>query len=158
QVVHPDYAFTPSDLFGPRHHLAITPYPNGNARYENPSLFDGARLDQWALSPGVPNPIVLPEQGYLSDPDLVYVPEEDELWLYYRQVTTDNIIRLVRTRDGRTWTAPVEVVRAPNHQIISPSVVRRSAGDWWMFSVNAGGTGCGAASTVVEVRRSSDGI
>lgn len=158
QVVHPDYAFTPNDLFGPRHHLAITPYPFGNARYENPSLFDGGRPDMWALSPGTPNPIVLPEQGYLSDPDLVYVPEHDELWLYYRQVTTDNIIHLVRTRDGRQWTSPAEVVRAPNHQIVSPSVVRRGADDWWMFSVNAGASGCGGPSTVVEVRRSSDGI
>src|SRR5881394_4135057 len=31
QVVHPDYVFIPTALFGPRHHLAITPYPFGNA-------------------------------------------------------------------------------------------------------------------------------
>ena len=61
----------------------------------------------WALSPGAPNPVILPDQGYLSDPDLVYVPERDELWLYYRQVTSDNIIHLIRTRDGRQWTSPV---------------------------------------------------
>jgi hypothetical protein len=158
QVVHPDYVFTPNDLFGPRHHLAITPYPFGNARFENPSLFDGGRPDVLTLSPDVPNPVVLPDQGYLSDPDLVYVPERGELWLYYRQVTSDNIIQLVRTRDGRIWSAPVEVVRAPNHQIVSPSVVRRGADDWWMFSVNSGTAGCGGPSTVVEVRRSSDGI
>ena len=56
----------------------------------------------------------------------------------------DNIVRLVRTRDGRHWSTPAEVVRAPNHQIVSPSVVRRAAGDWWMFAVNAGAAGCGA--------------
>ena len=53
---------------------------------------------------------------------------------------------------------PAEVVRAPNHQIVSPSVVRRAADDWWMFAVNAGQSGCSAATTVVEVRRSQDGI
>ena len=88
----------------------------------------------------------------------MYVPDLGELWLYYRQVTSNNVVQLVRTSDGRTWSAPMEVIRAPNHQIVSPSVVRRESGDWWMFAVNSGSSGCGAASTVVEVRRSTDGI
>ncbi|HET6579108.1 MAG TPA: hypothetical protein VFG66_12325 [Gemmatimonadales bacterium] len=158
QVVHPDYVATPPGVFGQRFHLAITPYPFGNAAYENPSFFEGGRRDLWSLRPGAPNPVVLPDAGYLSDPDLVYVPDGGELWLYYRQVTADNVIRLVRTRDGIAWSEPVEVARAPNHQIISPSVVRRAAGDWWMFAVNAGSSGCGAKATTVEVRRSMDGV
>lgn len=158
QVVHPDYAMTPSGTFGQALHLAITPYPFGNAAFENPSLFDGASPDRWDLPPGAPNPVVLPDVGYLSDPDVVYVPDAGELRLYYRQVTSSNIIRLVRTRDGITWSAPVEVARAPNHRLISPSVVRRAADDWWMFAVNAGSVGCGAATTTVEVRRSTDGL
>jgi hypothetical protein len=64
----------------------------------------------------------------------------------------------MRTRDGRTWSDPVMVLSAPNHQLISPSVVRRAADDWWMFVVNSGRGGCDAASTTVDVRRSSDGI
>ncbi len=158
QVVHPDYARTPAILFGLPHQLAITPYPFGDAKHENPSLFGSTTLDAWNLGDGVPNPIVRPERGYLSDPDLVYVPEYQELWLYYRQVTSDNIIWLVRSKNGRDWSAPVEVVRAPNHQIISPSVVRRGATDWWMFSVNAGPVGCSAKATTVEIRKSSDGL
>jgi hypothetical protein len=158
QVVHPDYAATPAGAFGQRFHLAITPYPFGNAAYENPSFFEGGRRDRWGLGPGAPNPVVLPSAGYLSDPDMVYVPDAGELWLYYRQVTADNVIWLVRTRDGVVWSEPVEVARAPNHRIISPSVVRRAAGDWWMFAVNAGSAGCGAMTTTVEVRRSADGV
>jgi hypothetical protein len=158
QVVHPDYAATPAGVFGLPFHLAITPYPFGDPHYENPSFFDGARKDRWALPEGAPDPVVLPNVGYLSDPDLVYVPEQSELWLYYRQVTDHNIVNLVRTRDGRTWSAPVEVVRAPNHQIVSPSVVRRAERDWWMFAVNAGQSGCTAAATTIEVRRSEDGL
>jgi hypothetical protein len=158
QVVHPDYAATPAGAFGLPLHVAITPYPFGNAAFENPSFFESPRKDLWTLPQGGPNPVVLPDAGYLSDPDLVYVPDLNELWLYYRQVTSDNIVQLVRTGDGHTWSAPVEVVRAPNHQIVSPSIVRRAIGDWWMFAVNSGQTGCGAASTVVQVRRSQDGI
>jgi hypothetical protein len=158
QVVHPDYAATPAGTFGLPLHLAITPYPFGNAAFENPSFFESPRRDRWARPQGGRDPVVLPAAGYLSDPDLVYVADLGELWLYYRQVTTDNIVQLVRTSDGRTWSASVEVLRAPNHQVVSPTVVRRESGDWWMFAVNSGPVGCGAASTVVEARRSTDGI
>lgn len=158
QVVHPDYAATPAGAFGLPLHLAITPYPFGNAAFENPSYYESSRGDLWAAPQGGPNPIVLPDAGYLSDPDLVYVADLNELWLYYRQVTSENIVRLTRTGDGRTWSLPVDAVRAPNHQIVSPSIVRRAIGDWWMFAVNSGPAGCDAPTTVVEVRRSQDGI
>lgn len=160
QVVHPDYVATPAGAFGVPLHLAVTPYPFGDASLENPSVFESRRADQWTLPEGGPNPVVLPPTGgYLSDPDIVYVADLNELWLYYRHATTaDNIVDLVRTGDGHTWSAPVEVLRAPNHQIVSPSIVRRSIGDWWMFAVQAGKDGCGATSTVVEVRRSTDGL
>ena len=158
QVVHPDYAATPAGVFGRPFHLAITPYPFGNPSFENPSMFEADRRDQWRVSDGVSNPVVRPDAGYLSDPDLVYVPEQGELRLYYRQATTDNIVLLTRSTDGRQWTPPVEVARAPNHQIVSPSIVRRAPDDWWMFAVNSGPAGCSAPATTVEVRRSTDGL
>ena len=157
QVVHPDYAATPAGGFGRQFHLAITPYPYGNPSLENPSLFEADRRDQWTVSDGVTNPIVRPGAGYLSDPDLVFVPELGELRLYYRQVTTDNIVLLSRSRDGSRWSAPVEVARAASHEIVSPSVVRRAPDDWWMFAVNSGPAGCTASRTTVAVRRSTDG-
>lgn len=155
---NPDFVRSPTGVFGFPHHLAITPYPSGNANYENPSIFvTTALVDRWLLEPGTPNPLVKPTSGYLSDPDLVYVPETRELWLYYRQATSSNIIWLIRSSDGLTWTAPTEVARRPSHEIISPAVVRRGPGDWWMWSVNGGPAGCGGRSTSVEVRRSMDG-
>jgi hypothetical protein len=47
----------------------------------------------------------------------------------------DNIIYLIRSSDGLHWSEPVELFRAPNHQIVSPTVVRQGRGDWWMWSV-----------------------
>ena len=158
QVVHPDYARVPTDAFANAHHLAITPYPYGDASRENPSHFAGTRPDEYALESGAPNPVVRPTDGHLSDPDLLYVPESRDLWLYYRQVTSENTILLTRTTDGIRWSPPVEVVRAPSHHVVSQTVVRRGPGDWWMFAVNAGELGCSAASTTVEVRRSTDGL
>jgi hypothetical protein len=156
QVVHPDYAPSSAGPFQYPGHLAITPYPFGNPRWENPSVFAGGSPLTWLLENGAPNPILTPSAGYLSDPDLVYVAETGELWLYYRQVTGSNQIYLARSRDGIDWSSPVQVASAPNHQIISPTVVERGPKDWWMWAVN-GGAGCGDAATSVEVRHSEDG-
>jgi hypothetical protein len=158
-VVHPDYVRSPVGTFDRAHHLAITPYPFGNASYENPALYASVgRKDVWSVYPGAPNPLVRPAAGHLSDPDLVFVPESGELRLYYREASGSNIVLLTRSDDGRRWSDPVEVARRPNHEIVSPTVVRRGPGDWYMWAVNSGPSGCGASSATVELRRSSDGV
>ena len=159
QVVHPDYARSSASGFGFPEHLAITPYPFGNAEFENPSVFVAeGRPDRWNPEQGVTNPVVRPSAGYLSDPDLVYDPDARELRLYYRQATGDNIILLTRSSDGVTWSPEQEVLRRPSHEVVSPAIVRRGPRDWLMWSVNSGKSGCGAEATSVELRRSTDGV
>lgn len=157
EVVHPDVAFPPTDWNGDVLRLAITPYPGGDARFEDPSLFTGADGLHWTVPAGVVNPLVRPTAGYLSDPDIVFDPDTRRLRLYYRQVSAANDIELSTSADGVHWDAPRLVLSGPNHTVVSPSVVRRSAGDWWMWAVN-GGIGCTAPAATLEVRRSSDGI
>jgi hypothetical protein len=157
QVVHPDYAASSTGVFLYPSHLAITPYPFGDPHWENPSIFAGAGALTWLLEDGAPNPILTPSTGYLSDPDLVYNDESGELWLYYRQVTGSNVIYLIRSADGLHWSSPIEVAAAPNHEIISPAVVRRGQRDWWMWAVNGGPAGCEGSSARIDVRHSEDG-
>jgi hypothetical protein len=157
QTVHPDYAMMPDWL--PRRYLVVTPYAYSDSLIENPSLFAQYRSLGFEWQPfGLSNPVVRRTHGYLSDPDLVALPDAGELWLYYREVTSRNRIWLVRSMNGISWTDPVRVVSAKNHRIVSPAVVRRSPRDWMMWSVNAGRAGCGSDETVVELRRSVDGI
>jgi hypothetical protein len=158
QTVHPDFARTPADWGAYERHLALTPYPNGATQFENPSIFVSRRGYRWFPEAGVSNPIVHPTAGYLSDPDIVYVPDKRELWMYYRQADTRNRISVIRSRDGITWGQPVLVVSAPNQTVISPSVVRRSATEWLMWSINGGQRGCSDPKASVELRRSKDGI
>lgn len=159
QVVHPDVAF-PSGTFGRVPWLAITPYPWGNAHFENPSLFratDG--YDVWSVPNGVSNPIVRPSAtGYLSDPDILWTEDTGELRLYYRSVTESNEIFAITSTDGARWSEPRSVLSAPNHQLVSPTVVRRGANEWLMWTVNAGTVGCGSGNTSIELRRSGDGF
>ncbi len=158
QTVHPDYVETPVPWAGAANrYLVVTPYRNGSSFYENPSIFAGTGAVSWSPPEGVTNPIVLPESGYLSDPDAVYLPDKHELRVYFRAVDGANIIRMMSSSDGVHFTEPVMVAAASNHTIVSPTIVRRSATDWLMWSVNAN-TGCSAGKTVVEIRRSTDGI
>ena len=158
QAVHPDAALTPAGWGETTNQLFVTPYPYGDASKENPSLYSGKTFLNWTVPAGVTNPVVRPVSGYLSDPDHVFNPETNELWLYYRSVTSDNEIFLVRGRGPSTWSAPALVARGENHTIVSPTVVRRATGDWMMWAVNSGPVGCGSASTTVDVRTSSDGM
>jgi hypothetical protein len=157
QTVHPDHVSMPSSWTFGHQYLLITPYPFGNAGWENPSIFTGSTGADWAAPAGVSNPIVKPDRGYLSDPDAVAVPETNELWVYYRAVTAKNEIYLVRSRDGVRFDAPRLVASAENHDLVSPAVVRRGPMDWLMWSVKSG-AGCGASQTSVELRRSMNGV
>jgi len=158
QAVHPDFVRLPSTWGGDPFRLVATPYPGGDPKYENPSLFTGSTGASWAVPHGTQNPLETSLLGYLSDPDILYDPDANELRIYYRHVKDENEIWLIRSADGVTWSAPVLTVHAPNHSIVSPSVVRRSATEWLMWSVNAGARGCGSMSTAVELRRSTDGV
>jgi hypothetical protein len=157
QTVHPDYVTMPAGWGFSNRYLVITPYPNGNSGYENPSVFTAANGFDWQPPAGLTNPIATPVSGYLSDPDAVVVPETKELWIYYRQVLTRNEIYVKRTSDGITFTPPKLVASADNHDLVSPTVVHRGPSDWLMWAVKAG-TGCGAAATTVELRRSTNGL
>jgi hypothetical protein len=148
----------PSDGLDDRPRMAITPYPEGNASFENPSIFFGEARDDWRVPQGLTNPIVKPSGGYLSDPDLVWLPDRHEFWLYYRHVNAGNEILVASSSDGVRWGASRSVVRVPNHQAVSPTVVRRTPTDWLMWTVNSGPVGCSSATTTVELRRSADGL
>lgn len=157
QVVHPD---VPSGIVAarePERLLVLTPYPYGDSYWENPSIFGSPDPLAWVPLRGVQNPIARAVSGYLSDPDVVYDPAADRYDLYYRRVGKENEILLTRSSDGVSWTAPVRVAHAPNHDIVSPAVVRRAEGEWYMWSVRSG-VGCAGAATTVERRRSPDGV
>lgn len=156
QTVHPDYVATGAEWPGAGSYLFITPYPKGNPNFENPSIYESVDLLRWSAPLGVANPIVRPSEGYYSDPDALFIAERNELWLYFRQVMQENVIRLTTSSDGVRWSTPIVVAHAPNHQIISPTVVRRSPNDWLMWAVN-GNVGCAGATTTVELRRSTNG-
>jgi hypothetical protein len=158
QVVHPDIVRGHGAATG--FWLALTPYPNGNSGFENPSIFSSKDAANWSVPAGVVNPLVQPPAGgYLSDPDLV-TNADQSLSMYYREVIGNtNIVAMIRSADGVHWSDPANLIEVASHELVSPSVVRRGMGAaWQMWSINSGYLGCSAPATTVERRTSPDGM
>jgi hypothetical protein len=158
QLVHPDVARVPRGWAPARRFLAVTPYPGGDVTRELPSVYQSGDPSEWVAPDGVTNPVVKPWKGYLSDPDLLFEPTRRELWMYFRHVSRRNSVFLTVSGDGTHWSKPVRVASAPNHELVSPAVVRVADGTWHMWAVNAGGVGCRSETTTVEHRTSTDGL
>ena len=153
QAVHPDVVVFDHPWHGATHWMAVTPYPNGNAAHENPSILAGDDGVQWAVPAGATNPVIpAPRFGYNSDPDLVHDAAGDRLVLLWREVSDGhNVILSSDSRDGRAWSAPATILRVPNHQALSPAVVLRDGGAQ-LWYVDAGAPGCRATSSTVRLR------
>ena len=74
---------------GYRYWMAMTPYPNAQNAYENPSIVVSDDGETWIEPPGISNPIVpYPGAGYYnSDPCLVKAG--NLLYLFYRCALPD---------------------------------------------------------------------
>jgi hypothetical protein len=148
---------------GSRYWLAMTPYPGSDYKLENPSLLvsdDGVRL---GVPDGLVNPVVS-RQGkpsdYNSDPDLVYEASTDRLVMFYRFVEKrTNSVRVVSTRDGRTWQQERQAFWSHGHTAVSPTVTaprengRVPAKMWY---VDAGKGGCHTTGSRVLKRIALD--
>jgi hypothetical protein len=154
ELVHPDVVVFSQPWRGKRYWYAATPYPLGNAAFENPSGYVGNHRDDWHLAPGASNPLASPDRdAYLSDPDLVHDPARDELRLYYRQTTRgSDQVWLTMSSSGVAWSAPVLVLQDARFNLISPAVVRERDGSWRMWTVGARIGACAAIAGKLELR------
>ena len=132
-VVHPSVIRFMAPWHGYEWWMVITPYPGGDASYENPSLMVSHNGCDWIEHPGVvnplaPYPLLSTSQG---DNHLSYDPEEDRLIVVYlRKSTTAMETRMIQSDDGATWTAPVVISTHATVAKGSPNLVR---------FINAGG-------------------
>lgn len=127
QTVHPDVVDTVTGWNGYRYWMGITPYPDGNDDYENPSILASADGNTWVVPAGLTNPIAAPGAGFWPDPDLVFDGTRlHYFWAGHRYSYSD---------DGITWSSPVQVVSPPTLSEVSPAVVVVD-GTWMMWAVD----------------------
>jgi hypothetical protein len=150
QAVHPDVVYFHDGWHGHKYWMAVTPYPNGNDSRENPSMLVSEDGRTWSPPDGLKNPVVpAPSCDHNSDPDLVYNPGNDKLYLYYtRQARSKrcagqnaNDILLLTSGDGVDWSAPQSVMHwnLDSYPLyLSPAVVLVN-GTFHMWMAGGGG-------------------
>lgn len=159
QSVHPDIYYNPSGWNGYKYWMVMTPYPNGNDLYENPSIVVSNDGYNWIVPIGLINPIdPTPSQSYNSDPALVF--KNGNLYLYYREVSGGYDRLKVRTStDGIHWSDEHDSLELPNYDLVSPSIIYDSTDNkFYMWHVRTGSDGSRASHTWIVLRNSTDGI
>lgn len=155
QTVHPDVAHFPRGWNGYEYWMVMTPYPNGNDRYENPSILASHDGISWSVPAGLVNPLVpAPPCDHNSDANMIYNDTTDELWVYYLDARrasrcaghggqpyyNHQYLKVVTSRDGRRWSRPKIVMDFPlgGGQIfpVSPSIVKQ-ADRYYLWLVSA---------------------
>ena len=141
---------------GWRFWMVHTPFYMANDNLENPCILVSNDARTWVEPAGIANPIYPepPNGRFNSDPDLEYDPRTDELVLIYREQQNDasHDTFYARSHDGITW--PARATRLDwtrpgtfdYDQLLSPSIIRRAEGDWWLFAIRKG------PSTLVRYR------
>ena len=159
QSVHPDVIYFPDGWHGYKYWMVMTPYPNGDASKENPSILVSNDGSSWEVPPGLTNPIdPTPASGHNCDPDMIYNNDTDELWVYYvEDGAGTSYLKRKKSSDGVNWSGEEDIFSLPDYQILSPAIVKVGS-TYHIWYVDAGSEGCGASSTTVKYRTSSDGV
>jgi len=156
QAVHPDVYYNANGWRGYKYWMVMTPYPNGNDAYENPSILVSNDGISWSVPQGLQNPIdPKPASGSNSDVDIVYNETADRIEIYYVEsgAGTSYLIRKT-SADGITWSAEKNTMLVPDYQVMSPAIIKNgSVYDMWY----TGGASC-SADTTVKFANSADGL
>lgn len=128
---------------GWRYWMAVTGYHNTNDQLENPHILVSQNGFWWQPPAGVRIPLydAPPPPRFNSDTDLEYDPENDRLVMIYRERQPDLTQQtfIATSSDGTTWPAVATALDWDrpngNGQIVSPSIVYRGVGDWWLFGI-----------------------
>ena len=128
EAVHPDVydAGEGNTWNGYRYWMAMTPYPGGDASYENPSILASDDGETWVVPTGLTNPIEpQPGSGINSDPDLTMI--DGTLYCVWRWANPGTAAKFycLSSTDGVTWGNKTEIVDdTTKGSDLSPSIVQ----------------------------------
>jgi len=134
-----------------RYWMVLTPYPNFNSAFENPSLLVSKDGLNWISPPDIKNPLASKPLGsisgnYNSDPELVYDPDQNTLILYWREYSRDAYEKIWAKKISSNYKLSDKILcleKAWNHQtglVLSPTVWRRGVKEWYMWTTDGNST------------------
>lgn len=137
QAVHPCVIDAGDCFQGYRYWMAMTPYPFGNYRHENPSLRASHDGYQWRTIEEIPDPIIeAPVAEHMHHSDPVILLHDGLMYMVYR--TTDmqrrrSCLWLVRSSDLRVWSEPELILEG--EWLLSPAICF-AEGCWKLWFVD----------------------
>jgi hypothetical protein len=124
--VHPDVISVRRFFYDREYLMVAEPYPFGDERLENPSLFSSNDGFNWEVPSGITNPIVgMPARGWNSDADLLNAGD-GRLFLYYRYNSGagETALFYMENSGGMEWSMPDSLFTIPTSgNFASPAVV-----------------------------------
>ncbi|MDQ7097155.1 hypothetical protein REC12_26510 [Desulfosporosinus sp. PR] len=133
---------------GFRYWMALTPYPLFNSALENPSILASKDGLNWIIPPGIKNPLAVKPAGFLkdtynSDPELVYDPDQDILILYWREYQGNAFEKIWAKKISSSCKQSDKILclekiwdYKKTGLILSPTVWRKSATEWFMWTTD----------------------
>jgi hypothetical protein len=159
--VHPSVIYFNEKWNNWKYWMVMTPYPNYNDTFENPSILVSNDGKNWQVPTGLTNPInpasnVTPG-GHNNDPTIVYNYDTKQLEVYWLDAGSPSgtILKKSNSTDGIHWTASRITLTVSNYNVISPSVIYKD-GMYKMWTVNSGG-GCYSDTKTLEYWTSTTG-
>lgn len=127
---------------GYRYWMAMTPYPFTNDAHEDPNLIASNDNVNWVVPSGIVNPLAdAPGNGaeFHNDPDMIYNPDTNELWIYYRlSASSYQYVQLIKVSENMEQSEPITVISlAPftqeTNKTRSMCIWRESSTSWHMW-------------------------
>lgn len=127
QPTHPSVVYFKDSWNGYRYWMAHTPFPDGYGAFENPHIVSSHDGINWVEPEGISNPIFSGlTRGFYSDVDLLYLPHEDRLCLFWRYAdnpAAGEIYYVSFSSDGINWTDKQVSLHVFTEFTLSASVV-----------------------------------
>ena len=114
QAVHPAVVYVPGGWNGYAYWMAMTPYPNGSAEWEDPSILASADGTTWVVPPGLTNPIDPNGNLPAHNADVSLILGQDNLlycyWVYWNGSSSFWYVK--SSADGVNWSVKTELLTA----------------------------------------------
>lgn len=159
---HPSVLYFENTWNGYQYWCAITPYPNGDAQYENPHIFCSNDGKTWKEPLDIINPLEYSPNGpaYSSDVNLMF--KNGYLYCYWRDnsisingLNYQRAIFVKKSLDGVNWSPKVLVAYwSSTIDVIAPSIINE-LDNYKCYGVCTGETTPGSYYTQCCIRRTS---
>ena len=127
QATHTSVVYIDGKWNGHKFWMAMTPYPNGDATKENPSIIASDDGINWVVPTGLINPVIpKPGTSNNSDPHLEYDYVTNKLVMIY-QFNGNGHSFITSSTDGVIWSTPVDVGALGT----SPSLIKLGPSGMW---------------------------